>query len=399
MARWEELPCDLIIAISQRLESYVDHVRLGAICSSWNSAIPKNPTHLFKQIPWLMLPFDDETQTSRGFYSILDDKVYHLEQSETRGKLFRGSCYGWLVILEMSPVLCLFNPLTKFKITLPPLDTFPDIKRYCPDDKDKEYTIINCLHGVTTQWSQAYMREVYIKKLVLSSPPHDDYLAIAIFGEHRCLAFCKRNDNKWTAAETCNRHGFEDVIFYKDEIYALESYGELLISDTTSLPKFSLIEAKIPRLRNYTELNLVGSNNGLMMVERYYIYDDEDDEPDGDESDEVVHYKTSRFKIYLLKSKSGEEMLKWSKITHLGDNVMFLGYNASVLIPSVGVPKLKRNCIYYTDFQMECWEEDYFGGFDFGIFDLGDGRIKEFGELNLNSEYVWTPPLWVVPNP
>ncbi|GLT70670.1 hypothetical protein SLA2020_427320 [Shorea laevis] len=83
MARWEELRGDLIIAISQRLESYVDYVRLGAICSSWNSAIPKSPTHPFKQTPWLMQPFDDETETRLSFYSILDDKLYHLELPET----------------------------------------------------------------------------------------------------------------------------------------------------------------------------------------------------------------------------------------------------------------------------------------------------------------------------
>ncbi|GLT70668.1 hypothetical protein SLA2020_427300 [Shorea laevis] len=392
MGQWAELPWDLVRAISEHLKSYVDYVRVGAVCSSWNSALPKRPTHQFNQIPWLMLPFDDETQTLRSFYSIIDDKVYHLELSETSGKWFRGSCYGWLVTVEMSPALHLFNPLTKIQIALPPLHSFPDIEHYCPDRNGREYAIRNFRFEMTEFYDQAHMQEVYIEKLVLSSPPHDDYLAIAIFGEYRRLAFCSRNDKKWTAAETGGQICFRDIIFYNDKIYALTSSGKLLISDTSSLPKFTFIPVKLPNFETESMLYLVGSSNGLMMVERYYMGGDEELDP------EVIPYKTSGFKIYLLESNLGEKMPRWVEIKHLGDKVMFLGYNASVLIPSIDFPKLKGNCIYYTDDQMELWLDNY-GGFDIGLFDLEEGVIKEFGELNLSSRYVWPPPVWVMPNP
>ncbi|GLU19684.1 hypothetical protein SLE2022_359200 [Rubroshorea leprosula] len=175
MSGWEEPPADLINAICKRLESYVDHVRLRGVCASWNVAIPKRPTHLLKQIPWLMLPFDDETQTRRSFYSISDHKVYHWDLSETRGKgkWIRGSSHGWLVIVE-SPALCLFNPLTKVQIALPPIYTFPDIGWHSSYDTGREYAIIDCFTGETFYISTG--AKLNCKKHTLRSlfypPPH-----------------------------------------------------------------------------------------------------------------------------------------------------------------------------------------------------------------------------------
>ncbi|GLT70669.1 hypothetical protein SLA2020_427310 [Shorea laevis] len=112
-----------------------------------------------------------------------------------------------------------------------------------------------------------------------------------------------------------------------------------------------------------------------------------------EESDDGT-YKTVGFKVYLLESDSSTEMHKWSEIANLGDHVMFLGYNASFLIPRLIFHNLKGNCIYYTDDNILYWE-DGCGGFDIRIFDLGEGRIKKFEELDLDSNLVWPPPMWV----
>ncbi|GLU19706.1 hypothetical protein SLE2022_359400 [Rubroshorea leprosula] len=395
MGGWEELPCDLINAICQRLETYVDHIRLGAVCASWYSAVPKRPTHLFKQIPWLMLPFDDKTQTHclsfyHSFYSILDDKVYHLDLSETRGKekWIRGSSHGWLVIAE-SPALYLFNPLTKVQIALPPIYTFPDIRWYSSYNTGGEYAVINCQRGETFYWSQARLQETYIHKLVLSSSPLDDYLALAIYGEFRQLAFCRRNDKKWTAAKM----GFcclQDVIFYENKIYVVDDHAMVLVSGMSSLPNFTLIPVQHNRTMWMISLfYLVGSSKGLMLVARHY-------ETDNDELEvprpDVCSYQTTGFRVYLLESN------QWSQIANLGGELIFIGYNASVLISSIDSPRPKGNCIYYTDTQAELWEDDY-GGFDNGIFDLEEERIKGFEELHLHSQLVCPPPIWVMPDP
>ncbi|GKV44192.1 hypothetical protein SLEP1_g51394 [Rubroshorea leprosula] len=50
------------------------------------------------------------------------------------------------------------------------------------------------------------------------------------------------------------------------------------------------------------------------------------------------------------------------------------------------------------DAAAQLWEDDY-GGFDNGIFDLEEERIKEFEELHLDSQLVWPPPIWVMPDP
>ncbi|GLU19685.1 hypothetical protein SLE2022_359210 [Rubroshorea leprosula] len=124
---------------------------------------------------------------------------------------------------------------------------------------------------------------------------------------------------------------------------------------------------------------------GLMLVERYENETETPVEP-------PRAYKTDGFNVLLLESN------EWSKIANSGDNLIFLGYNASVLISSLHSPRLERNCIYYTDDNMFSWEDDY-GGFDNVIFDLDKERIKEFEELHLDSQLVWPPPIWVMLDP
>ncbi|GLT82505.1 hypothetical protein SLE2022_008700 [Rubroshorea leprosula] len=390
MARWEGLPGDLIYAIGERLE-YSDYVRLRAVCVSWNSAVPKNPSYLLKQpVPWLMLPFDDETQASRSFYSIFEKKVYRLELPETRGKYFRGSFNGWVVMVEKGPGLYLFNPLTRAQISLPPLSSFPNVKSYNADMHDEEYTIVD-FKGRIANWSHFEIQFSFIIKIVVSSIPipgdPDEFLAVAIYGESSQLGFCRSNDSKWRAAKIKRNGGFGDVICYQGKIWAVTWNGHLVVAEIDAGPlKFTKVYVKFPKFVLGSFKYLVGSSDGLMLVERCTFQ--------GRGLHRSFTYKTIKFKIYKMDSTT--KNLRWLEVTSIGDNVIFLGFNPSVMISSQNFPQLKGNCIYYTDNidDFHSPEED-FGGFDIGMFDIAEGSIQEFRELNLDTQLVWPPPIWV----
>ncbi|GLU19648.1 hypothetical protein SLE2022_358850 [Rubroshorea leprosula] len=332
MARWKELPLDVVYAISQCLESYDDYVRFRAVCVSWKSAVPKSPTRLLKQpVPLLMLPFDDERETSRSFYGILEDKVYQIELPETRGKYFCGSSDGWVVIVEKSPALYLFNPLTKVQISfLPPVSSFPNVEYY-PDNLDEEYALLTPSGHICAYYSHAEMQQSFIHKMVLSHTPtsSSNCLAAAIYGYYQ-LAYCRCKDQKWTAFDK-TKHGFEDVIFHGGKIDAVMQSGPLMVAETDSFPlEFVPVPVNLSNISEFSWKYLVGSSDGLMLVSRFL------------HSGPYV-YKTVKFEMHKLESINGN--LSWSKVTSLGDNVIFLGDNSPVMVSSQYFKRFKGTCI------------------------------------------------------
>ncbi|GKV30228.1 hypothetical protein SLEP1_g39066 [Rubroshorea leprosula] len=177
-------------------------------------------------VPLLMLPFDDESETSRSFYSILEDKVYHIEL--TRGKYFCGS-----------------------------------------SDGSGEKSSID---------SHAEMQQSFIHKIVLSHTPtsSSNRLAAAIYGYYQ-LAYCRCKDQKWTAFDK-TKHGFEDVIFHGGKIYAVMQSGPLIVAETDSFPlEFVPVPVNLSNISEFSWKYLVGSSDGLMLVSRFlhsgpYVY-------------------------------------------------------------------------------------------------------------------------------
>ncbi|KAJ7944141.1 F-box protein [Quillaja saponaria] len=392
---WVELLPDLLDVIVKSLDSYCDYVRLRAVCKRWNLVLPKCPkSKKLSQLPWLVLPFDDGNDTLRPLYNLIEKKVYHLELPETRNKLFRGSCFGWLVMVERGPTLQLFNPFTRAKIDLPPITTFPDIRAYQADRRGDEYTLVS-RNGVTYTHGKFDILKFYITKVVLSSSPalsvHDnDIMAVSIYGEFRTLAYCRLGDDGWTAIPTrciC----FEDVIFHEGKIYAVTCTGKVLVCDMSmSGPlKGVWIRAEPPKIRVGSHYKyLVGTSSGLLMVERCF-----------DVNVKYLHrhrmkqycYKTSGFNIYKLQSRGKKQ--RWSKVNSLGDYVLLLGLNFSSCILPHNFPDCKPNRIYYTDDELDTQYAEVIGGYDIGVFNLEDGSIERLA----GRDILYPPPIWVVP--
>ncbi|KAF6159626.1 hypothetical protein GIB67_034588 [Kingdonia uniflora] len=223
------------------------------------------------------------------------------------------------------------------------------------------------------------MSAFYLEKVILSgNPTNNNYIAMAICGDVRNLAFSRSGDKKWTLIKENGEHtAFEDVIYLKDQFYVVDGAARVLLCNIDDHPSMELL-ADSPLREDTSDgkyLVDVGGKLKLVFCQR-----------DLDENVKVglyTSYKTSGFKIYSLDLKTK----KWSKSKSLGDYALFVGRN-SFPISTSEITSYKRDCIYFTD--------DYYAGpcHEIGIYSLKDRCVKSlpFGEVSTFPGPVWVAP-------
>ncbi|XP_071711318.1 F-box protein SKIP23-like [Rutidosis leptorrhynchoides] len=392
---WSELPPELHDSIAKKLIVSKDYVRFRAVCSDFRNATPEIPKHLPTQLPWLMLPRttnQDPESKNRNFLSISDDKVHLIDLPEDSDSHRRcGSSYGWLVTLQETPTISIFNPLTRARQYLPPLSSFPNVTRYAPDDIGREYTLKTLDDDVYTCNSKE-MRDSYIKKLVFSSSPSNvdvEYYALAILNQTGDLAYCKKGDQCWKFIDDANSF-CEDVVYYKGCFYAVSKHGTIAMCDVNGdQPKVSFIDT--PRQVGGDMQYLVIWKDELLLVTRYTEL-----EFNMDQNKVDIVYRTTEFHVYKLVLNGP----KWESMSDLDGWALFLGENSSMAFCASDFPGCKRDCIYFTDDYSEWNYDGANGNHDLGIFDMGNGNVDDLPcyRENVCNGRRWPPPIWFTPS-
>ncbi|GKU98071.1 hypothetical protein SLEP1_g11123 [Rubroshorea leprosula] len=393
---WTQLPSELLESISKKLNIYADYLRFQAVCRSWQSAAPKIPHHLPLQPPWLMLPPTSQ-QTYRAVFDLSTHELHCLSLPEdcTKPSMSpRGSSQGWLFILDLSPNIFLLNPLTRSKLDLPPLYSFPNVRSFDSHYIDGEYMLQSSSpQGFSYRRSSPYMRDCYIKKVVLSSSPSKDpnFVATAIVNFPGQLVYCRSGDDSWSVTEVPNSFS-EDVIYFHGSFYTVNNFGDLAVCDLSGAsPQVSFI--RTPRTSPFRceILYLVGSDDGLFLLARHH----------GTEwlGGNDGRRRTFKFDVFRL-NWSGPV---WEEVTSLEGKTLFVGESSSFSLRASDFPgcKYKENCIYYTEEYSE-------SNFDYGMYADRGGDIGIYNVVNGNIESLptfffqtlqWPPPIWVTPNP
>ncbi|OMO75520.1 hypothetical protein COLO4_26063 [Corchorus olitorius] len=371
---WTQLPPEILEFISAKLKIYTDYLRCRAVCTSWRSSIPKTPFHLPPQLPWLMLPPSRSHQSHRShraFYDLSTHKFRYLSfpESFNPNKRHCGSSHGWLIILDDSPSILLLNPLSRAKLLLPPLSTFPNVDGFNYSDIGKEYSLRSPSGGRYTR-NLRQMRDSFIKKIVLSANPSKDphFLAIAILNQTGELAYCRNGDKAWRFIEGARSYS-EDVIYCKGLCYAVDKHGGIIACDVRNdLPRISFIET--PRKLGGDMQYLVYSEpeDELLLVTRYLDLD-----INFELAQSYLIFRTKRFEVSRLVS-SGPY---WEKVKTLNDKMLFI------------------------DDYSETNYDGAFGEHDIGIYKLWDGSIEPLPCYPRNSYFRlgWPTPLWVALSP
>ncbi|KAM3263549.1 hypothetical protein P3L10_000543 [Capsicum annuum] len=177
MAKWAELPNDLIALIANCVNVLEDFVTFGNVCKSWRTAATKENFDVFApQIPLLMLA--DKNDDYREFYSLSKQKVSRMFLPEAR-VLECFPSQGWIFTNnENTGEMKLLHPFSRTQILL------PSQKDLLASQGRGEGLIRSCM-----------------ERAVLSASPSltSDYvLLVYYYGSGGHLAFWRPRDVNWT---------------------------------------------------------------------------------------------------------------------------------------------------------------------------------------------------------
>ncbi|KAF9621761.1 hypothetical protein IFM89_027615 [Coptis chinensis] len=345
--------------------------------ASENFLSPFTTVLTFKNSPWLMLP-DLTNKFGRTLVNVFSGKQKHVFLPESHGKRCCGTSHGWLIMVDSSLVITLYNPLTRAELQLPPLSC-------CNDELRPGITLQSVFEpfksSITSIFCRNNAKETNIHKVVLSSNPangHDECIVMAIYGKLRKLAFCKVGDKTWTVTEH-EKNFYEDIIYHSNNFFAVDEYGRVVRCDLASS---MVTQVTPPWTFKGDKMYLAGTSRGLLLATRFI-----ETKPDST-------YRTKRFTIYQLNQIDDETYGQCERVGDLGNQMLFVGQNHSVLIP---VPRFSAqgDCIYFTDDHLNQHQNGLGGGHDVGVFDLKDNNCIELQPL-WQGNSVWSTPTWVM---
>ncbi|KAJ9679199.1 hypothetical protein PVL29_021206 [Vitis rotundifolia] len=300
---WAWLPKDLLHSILDQLLPMEDVIRFSAVCTEWRSVAVENfesrSLHR-RQVPFLMSRTKDDIG---NLHSVTQKKMYKFRFPMPDNMKCCGSSLGWLIMVDVTMDVILFNPFSGNAITLPPIRRLVFEKRYALEVED-----ILRLSALQRYEYEIRLREEYgeeelgmslddmtfdledddeiqgeeetdekeekeeerereigsvcrIRKGVLSADPSvcpDDYVLMVIYGVEERLAFIKSGDEDWTYIDNKTSgfdylfkksppvkgfRYFEDILYWKSQFYAVDGLGKLLSCEINT--NFTNLRVKI----------------------------------------------------------------------------------------------------------------------------------------------------------
>ncbi|KAI3417275.1 uncharacterized protein J3R85_014545 [Psidium guajava] len=411
---WPQLPRELLEMISDRLTRLDDHVRFRAVCRSWASIRP--PPRVPRQMPWLLHPCNQDSDT-RIFVSISENKFYRFSSPAFLGKRCCGSSYGWLALLDGTPEILLFNPLTEEKILLPNLTRLPEVLEF--HEKGEEY-IYQDFMGEHHTVDMDIMKNFFVHRIALSGDPtlvnQNSWAALCYDLRANRLAFCKVHEKSWTVLQD-QPSRYVDFLIHKEQLYAVDSTGRVIICDLSSPENLVIVqpEASGPRRRYLVELRgtllmvcaPMDSVVNLSEEEEENFYEallDSDysviyDSGDGGGGPLHMEYKNRAFWFHVFELDEVERKLV--KVNNLGNHALFLSQNYSLSLLASEVSGCRGNCIYYLDGFAVKGGTKTKKGYELCRFDLKSGATQYIITLVLHVPHSRRPfgqDTWFIPS-
>ncbi|KAK9715042.1 hypothetical protein RND81_06G139100 [Saponaria officinalis] len=362
-----------------------DYFRFGAVCKEWYKIMKDNQSiiHSATQIPLLMIPSINKVKSRRSFYDITNSGRYDSLHSLVPYTIKAcGSSYGWLIFLEKTMQIVLYNPFVKHSrknradtgvIKLPPVMSTPN--------------------------ATVYQYSVY-KVVVLFGNPSltQDYVVAAIYSATNSLAIWKassRAGKRWIylkdVREDLVDKSYTDVIEYKGLIYAVSATRGIISIDPFSRTGNNGIVVKeiirwpfIFRTPTY----LAESWKGKLFIIRRIK-----------ELGDYYWHNTLKFEVYRLKDDF-ENSTEMEQVDSLDGDAIFVGDGKSVCVAASDFRNCEPNSVYFTDdgFMLPSrYGGVHWGPRDTGVFSLEDHSIKSHYPYDDSTQKFLPPAIWVTP--
>ncbi|KAL8489319.1 hypothetical protein ACS0TY_025286 [Phlomoides rotata] len=365
MADWSRLPYDIIHKVSTHLIAIEDFLAFSAVCCSWRSVYLAKQWHPGCQIPLLMFS-DYENSSSRSFFSLYRNKVCNSELPEARSKRCWGSSSGWLVTIGNDLKIHLLSPFTHVSVSLPPKSS------------------LRVHFGEILDWCDIIEKAFVFRKPCTTDANEDDMVVMIIYGPLKQLAFCRPGYSSWKSIKTASYGGIIDVAYVRDQIFALNIMGVLLVIDidiqtvnNISFQQSAMhVASSLPHW-DWDQLFLVESSGNLWMVCQ-------------DRSGSRI--ESVKFWVHSFDFNRR----RWIRLSNLGNHTIFVGDSYSVSISGADCSNCKSNSIYFVDKKSEqrwpCREVHVY----VGVYNMATG-ISEQLSFSPDTPISCSFPLWVTP--
>ena len=275
---WAWLPKDLLHSILDQLQPMEDVIRFSAACTEWRSvAVANLKSRSLHQrgVPFLM----SRTKDNIGnLHSVTQKKMYKFRFPMPHNMKCCGCSLGWLIMVDVTMDVILFNPFSGNAITLPPIRRLVFEKRYALEFEDTRRLSVLQRYEYEIRLREEYGEEELglspddmtfdledddeiqgeeetddeeeeeeeeekkekkereigsecrIIKGVLSADPSvcpDDYVLMVIYGVEERLAFIKSGDQDWTYVDN-KTSGFDYLFKTSPRVKGFRYFEDIL---------------------------------------------------------------------------------------------------------------------------------------------------------------------------
>lgn len=366
MADWSSLPYDIIHKVSTYLIAIEDFLAFSAVCCSWRSVYLARQWHPGPQIPLLMFS-DHENSSSRSFFSLYRNKVCNSELPEARSRRCWGSSSGWLVTIGSDLKIHLLSPFTRVSLSLPPKSS------------------LQVHFGEILDWSDIVQKAfVFRKPCTTGGANEEDLVVMIIYGPLNQLAYCRPGYSSWKSIKEASGGGFIDVACVRDQIFALNSMGLLLVididiqtaSNTSFQQRANHVASSLPQW-DWDQLFLVESSGNLWLVFK--------DRPRN-------QIESVKFGVHSFDFNQR----RWIRLSNMGNHTIFVGDSYSFSISGDDFSNCKNNSIYFVDKKLEHRWPYREVLVDVGVYSMATG-ISERLSFSPDTPISCSFPLWVTP--
>ncbi|OIV98534.1 hypothetical protein TanjilG_12120 [Lupinus angustifolius] len=313
---WSSLPLEIVELICKGL-TITDQLHIGSVCKPWLFCTTNKFNIWVPETPWLIENSDRSSQFL--FFNNTYQKVYRIYKPfrSLHGSSIVGSFRGWLFIRNKAKIFIL-NPLSRIQVELPLITS---IGFFPPKPFDSIGMPIPIAFAISTCHK---FNPITI-------------IMVTFTGD---LAWCNVGDKSWKSYRSeHSRYG--NIIFYNHKIYAITQDGSnvdifkpnnesLVLLNSTAHSTNPNIDTKLIRVY------LVECGGKVFVVKRFLS--------------EIMSLTTTFVILEVV-----QESCNTPKLVHansLEDHILFVADNSIESVHSKHCPRLKNNCIYYTDYSI-----------------------------------------------